>query len=90
MPPRSEPAPLSEAERQRIAATTATLRETLPDAMPFIRDLYELGLIDGLRAIRYIGPLRPKTPGGLSVHDMFLLTREQIAEEEKRYGKARK
>jgi hypothetical protein len=52
--------------------------------------LHELGLIDGLRAIRYIGPIRPKAPGGLSVHDMFLLTAEQLAEEEKRYGKTRK
>jgi len=82
--------PLSEAERQRAAAAFAEVKRLMPDMPAEIKALHELGLIDGLRAIRYIGPIRPKAPGGFSVHDMFLLTAEQIAEEEKRYGKARK
>ena len=89
MPQRSATPPLSEAERQRTARLVAAASEQIPDAIAFARDLYALGLIDGLRAITYAGPVRPKTPGALSAHDLCLVTAKQMADESKRYGRAR-
>jgi hypothetical protein len=52
------PAPraLSEAEQQRIASNRQKVRELAPELLPVIADLHAEGLIEGWRAVRYIGP----------------------------------
>lgn len=50
-PTRREPAPLSEAEQQRIAETRAMVVEHMPEAVQFIKDLHAEGLIDGWRNV---------------------------------------
>lgn len=53
--------PLTTAEQARVAETRAAVREHLPEAMPFIKELHELGMIDGWRDVEMIS--KPE-PGG--------------------------
>lgn len=39
----------------------------IPDAVPFIRELHQAGLIDGWRNVSYVGP--PRGPVGISARE---------------------
>ena len=48
-----------EAQRMERAAVMRDLaHSTIPDALPFIRELVKLGLIRGWRDVSYVGPVR--------------------------------
>ena len=71
---KSPPGPaadLTEAERERIAANVAEVRQSLPELVPLIRDLHAEGLIDGWRAIDYAGPHR-QTERGLTLDQIVI------------------
>lgn len=48
---RSTLPPVSDAERVRIQRTIATARESCPELIDLVKQLYELGMIDGWRAV---------------------------------------
>lgn len=50
-PARAAVRPLSEAEQAQVAGRVALVKEHLPEVMPLIRELHELGLVEGLRCI---------------------------------------
>ena len=43
--------PLTDAERARITRNKALHEQCLPERLPFFKDLYEAGLIDGWRNV---------------------------------------
>lgn len=52
LPPRGGGAkPLSAAAQARVAENRALVHEHLPEALPFIKELHELGMIDGWRDV---------------------------------------
>ena len=73
-----DPSPLSESERQRAAAAFAEVKRLMPDMPAELKALHELGLIDGLRAIRYIGPVRERDPNAMTL-DRICLESDFIA-----------
>lgn len=50
-PARAAVRPLSDAEQARVAERVALVKEHLPEVMPFIRELHDLGMVEGLRCI---------------------------------------
>lgn len=54
----AEPAELTDAERDRIAAKRDQVRTLMPEFVPFIRELQAEGLIDGWRAVISVAPLQ--------------------------------
>lgn len=53
-----EPAELTDAERDRIAAKRDQVRTLMPEFVPFIRELQAEGLIDGWRAVISVAPIQ--------------------------------
>jgi beta-phosphoglucomutase-like phosphatase (HAD superfamily) len=53
-----DPAELTDAQRERIAAKRDQVRELMPELIPFIRELQAEGLIDGWRAVISVTPLQ--------------------------------
>lgn len=49
--PRLPPAPLSDAEKTKAAATARQAKELMPEIVPIVKELYELGMIDGWRDV---------------------------------------
>lgn len=49
--PRQPPAPLSAEEKARAAATARQAKELMPEIVPMVKELYELGMIDGWRNV---------------------------------------
>lgn len=49
--PRAPLPPVSPAERARIQRTIATAKESCPELLDIVKSMYELGLIDGWRAV---------------------------------------
>lgn len=61
----SRPArPLTEREQARVAENRALVREHLPEAMPFIKDLHEAGLIEGWRNVETVEVFTDSNQGG--------------------------
>jgi hypothetical protein len=59
----STPAPpLTAQERTRVAEIRAAVLKIIPDAVALLQSLHREGMIDGWRAVTYVGPLR-ETPG---------------------------
>lgn len=54
--------PLSEHERERVAQNYALVKTHLPEIVPFVKELHEAGLIDGLRAIDKVQVFNGKEP----------------------------
>jgi len=54
--------PLTEAQLARARETAAKVRDLMPEIVPEIRALVEVGLIEGWRNVDYIGPHRPPGP----------------------------
>jgi hypothetical protein len=54
----SDPAELTDAQRDRIAVKRDQVRELMPELIPFIRELQAEGLIDGWRAVISVTPLQ--------------------------------
>ena len=48
------PRPPTAAEQERAAANRALVREHLPEVLPFIKELHELGMIDGWRNVEEV------------------------------------
>lgn len=48
---RLPPESLSEAERQRAAETAQQAKQLMPEIVPFVKELYEAGMIDGWRNV---------------------------------------
>lgn len=48
---RKPPAPLADAEKARAAATARQAKELMPEIVPLVKELYELGMIDGWRNV---------------------------------------
>lgn len=46
------------AARARVAEMRASVLQTIPDAVPLIQALHAEGLIEGWRAVTYVGPPR--------------------------------
>lgn len=59
-------------ERGRRAA--GQVKELIPEAIPFIKDLHQAGLIEGWRNVTYVGPLRES--GGISADRIELRPKE--------------
>jgi hypothetical protein len=57
--------PLTAEAHARAAAMRAAVLETIPDAVPLIHALHQAGLIDGWRAVTYVGPRR-EIPNAIS------------------------
>lgn len=64
-------APISDAERERIAANIAYTKANLPGFAAFFKDLHALGMVTGWRDIDYVGPVRPG-PRGLTADQLVL------------------
>lgn len=78
-------APLSEAERNRVAANVEKVRRLMPGLVPHIKELHEAGLIDGWRAVRQIGPELAPEPTAITLDRVCIVTEKQRAEEERRF-----
>lgn len=72
--------PIDDAERARIANNIALVKSLMPEMVPFIKELHEVGLIDGWRNVAYIGPHRPE-PRGVTGDQMVL---ESVAQTKER------
>ncbi|HJW25160.1 MAG TPA: hypothetical protein VJ576_09700 [Rhodocyclaceae bacterium] len=48
---RRPPRQLSEAEQAAVAGNREFVLEHMPDAVPFIKELHDLGMIDGWRSV---------------------------------------
>lgn len=59
----AKPLPLTSADQARIASNRALVREHMPDALPFIKDLHEMGLISGWRDVVEV-EVFPKSESG--------------------------
>ncbi len=64
-------APISTAERDRIAANIAYIKAHLPGFLGFFKDLHALGMATGWRDIDYTGPARPG-PEGITADKLVL------------------
>lgn len=49
--PRNPPAPISDIERQQAAETARQAKALMPEVVPIVKELYELGMIDGWRNV---------------------------------------
>lgn len=56
--------PLTEREQVRAAENRALVREHLPEALPFIKDLVDEGLIDGWRNVESVEVFADHNEGG--------------------------
>lgn len=65
-------APMSLEERARIAQNVAAVRTQIPEVVPFLQELHAEGMIEGWRAVAYVGPHRPDPPGAVPVSAMAL------------------
>jgi hypothetical protein len=59
-------APLSDAERERVAANVSTIKQQ-PDLVEVFKEFHALDMLEGWRAIRYVGPLRADAVPGANV-----------------------
>lgn len=65
--------PLNENDQARVAALREQVLAEIPEAVPLLRALHQEGLIEGWRAVTYVGPPRaiagavpgPHLPGTL-------------------------
>ncbi|MCX7206108.1 MAG: hypothetical protein NT086_09035 [Proteobacteria bacterium] len=46
--------PLTDKEKAAVASRAALLKEHIPEAMDFLKELHRLGMVDGLRAIKNV------------------------------------
>ncbi len=46
--------PLTEKEKTAVASRVALVKEHIPEAMDFLKELHSLGMVDGLRAIKNV------------------------------------
>lgn len=53
--------PLSEREQAQIAERRALHHQYMPEFLPFVREMHELGLIDGWRSVRKIEVFKKNT-----------------------------
>lgn len=53
-PPPEPPRPLSKAEQARVAEVRAQVHEHIPEALPFIKQLHEFGMIEGWRNVKSV------------------------------------
>lgn len=49
--PRLPPPPLSDAEKAKAAETAGQAKALMPEIVPIVKELYELGMIDGWRDV---------------------------------------
>lgn len=56
--------PLSAAAQARVAENRALVHEHLPEALPFIKELHELGMISGWRAVESVEVFPNSKPEG--------------------------
>lgn len=56
--------PLSAAAQARVHENRALVREHLPEALPFIKELHELGMISGWRAVEVVEVFPNSKPEG--------------------------
>ena len=63
---------LGDADRERIAGNVAALREQCPEFVPFFKELHAEGLVEGWRAIDYVGPHRPPPASAITVDKIML------------------
>lgn len=63
---------ISHEERARIAQAVTAVKESLPEMVPFLQGLHAEGMIEGWRAVAYVGPHRPEPPGAVAVSEMAL------------------
>lgn len=63
--PRRPPPPLTERQQARVAENRALVLEHIPEAVPFIKDLHELGMIDGWRSVESVEVFADHKQGGL-------------------------
>lgn len=56
--------PLTSADQARIASNRALVHEHLPEALPFIKELHELGMIPGWRAVEAVEVFPNSEPEG--------------------------
>lgn len=47
-------APLTRKEKAAVAVRVALVKEHIPEAMDFLKELHSLGMVDGLRAIKNV------------------------------------
>lgn len=64
-------APISDTERERIAANIAYAKTYLPGFAALFKDLHTLGMVTGWRDIDYVGPARPG-PKGITADKLVL------------------
>lgn len=50
----AKPHPLSAAAQARVHQNRALVHEHMPEALPFIKELHELGMIDGWRNVEEV------------------------------------
>lgn len=58
---------LDASAQARAEAMRSLVLAEIPDAVPFIRELHQAGLIDGWRNVSYVGP--PRGPVGISARE---------------------
>lgn len=49
--------PLSAAERARVERNIKMVKQHLPEMVPFIKEMHELGLIEGWRSVTTVKPI---------------------------------
>jgi len=71
--------PLTDKAQARAAEMRAAVLETIPEAVPLIRALHQAGLIDGWRAVTYVGPPReiPNAHSGPFLRGDEIMKRDQ-------------
>jgi hypothetical protein len=74
---------MNDAERTRIANNIALVKSLMPEMAPIIKELHEVGLIEGWRNVVYVGPPRPE-PYGVTVAQMVLESVTETKERMKR------
>ena len=57
--------PLSAAAQARVHKNRALVHEHLPEALPFIKELHELGMIPGWRSVESVEVFSNSKPEGL-------------------------
>lgn len=57
--------PLSAAAQARVHKNRALVHEHLPEALPFIKELHELGMIPGWRSVESVEVFSNSNPEGL-------------------------
>lgn len=76
--------PLTDTERERVAATITAVKEQMPSLANDIKALRAAGFDIGWRDVTYIGPPRPDLPGTVSGRDMVLVSAAELKEGMKR------